>query len=161
MAKALITGVTGQDGAYLSEFLLEKGYEVYGIVRRSSHSEQFNHRLRWLGIHNDVRFIDGDLTDLSSLCRIVRDTAPDEVYNLGAQSFVKSSWDQPSLTSKRDGRRQSSTCLRRCGSRRRKLASIRRRRLKCSAWSSSRCRPRRRRSIHARPTPLRNSSVTG
>ena len=99
MAKALITGVTGQDGAYLSEFLLEKGYEVYGIVRRSSHSEQFNHRLRWLGIHNDVRFIDGDLTDPSSLCRIVRDTAPDEVYNLGAQSFVKSSWDQPILTS--------------------------------------------------------------
>ena len=60
--------------------------------------EQFDHRLRWLGIEDDVRCLDGDLTDLSSLCRIVRAIAPDEVYNLGAQSFVKSSWDQPILT---------------------------------------------------------------
>lgn len=96
--KALITGVTGQDGAYLSQFLLEKGYEVHGLVRRSSHSEQFDHRLRWLGIQNDVEFVDGNLTDLSSLSRIVRTIAPDEVYNLGAQSFVKSSWEQPILT---------------------------------------------------------------
>jgi len=96
--KALITGVTGQDGAYLSELLLKKDYEVYGIVRRSSHSEQFDHRLRWLGIHNDVRMVDGNLTDLSSICRLVRTVQPDEVYNLGAQSFVKASWDQPILT---------------------------------------------------------------
>jgi GDPmannose 4,6-dehydratase len=96
--KALVTGVTGQDGAYLSQLLLEKGYEVHGLVRRSSHSEQFDHRLRWLGIQNDVQFVDGNLTDLSSLCRIVRAVQPDEVYNLGAQSFVKSSWDQPVLT---------------------------------------------------------------
>ena len=58
--KALITGVTGQDGAYLSRLLLEKGYEVHGMVRRSSNSEQFDHRLRWLGIENDVRFVDGN-----------------------------------------------------------------------------------------------------
>src|SRR5689334_355517 len=96
--KALITGVTGQDGAYLSQLLLEKGYEVYGLVRRSSHSEQFDHRLRWLGIDKDVRFVDGNLIDASSLSRIVRMIQPDEVYNLGAQSFVKSSWDQPILT---------------------------------------------------------------
>lgn len=96
--KALVTGVTGQDGAYLSQLLLEKGYEVHGLVRRSSHSEQFDHRLRWLGIQNDVHFVDGNLTDLSSLCRIVRTIQPDEVYNLAAQSFVKSSWDQPVLT---------------------------------------------------------------
>jgi GDPmannose 4,6-dehydratase len=96
--KALVTGVTGQDGAYLSQLLLEKGYEVHGIVRRSSHSEQFDHRLRWLGIDKDLRFVDGNLIDLSSLCRIVRDIQPDEVYNLGAQSFVKSSWEQPVLT---------------------------------------------------------------
>jgi GDPmannose 4,6-dehydratase len=96
--KALVTGVTGQDGAYLSQLLLEKGYEVHGLVRRSSHSEQFDHRLRWLGINEDVVFHDGNLTDLSSLCRIVRALRPDEVYNLGAQSFVKSSWDQPILT---------------------------------------------------------------
>ena len=90
--------MTGQDGAYLAQLLLDKGYEVYGMVRRSSHSEQFDHRLRWLGIENDVRFVDGNLTDLSCLCRIVRAIVPDEVYNLGAQSFVKSSWDQPILT---------------------------------------------------------------
>ncbi|MGD9916019.1 MAG: GDP-mannose 4,6-dehydratase [Rhizobiaceae bacterium] len=96
--KALITGITGQDGAYLSQLLLEKGYEVHGIVRRSSHSEQFDHRLRWLGIQSDVEFVDGNLIDLSSLCRIVRTIQPDEVYNLGAQSFVKSSWEQPILT---------------------------------------------------------------
>jgi len=96
--KALVTGVTGQDGAYLSQLLLEKGYSVHGLVRRSSHSEQFDHRLRWLGIQNDVEFVDGNLTDLSSLARIVRSIQPDEVYNLGAQSFVKSSWDQPVLT---------------------------------------------------------------
>lgn len=96
--KALVTGVTGQDGAYLSQLLLEKGYAVHGLVRRSSHSEQFDHRLRWLGIQNDVEFVDGNLTDLSSLGRIVRAIQPDEVYNLGAQSFVKSSWDQPVLT---------------------------------------------------------------
>jgi GDPmannose 4,6-dehydratase len=96
--KALITGVTGQDGAYLSQLLLAKGYEVHGVVRRSSNSEQFDHRLRWLGIENEVRFVDGNLTDASSLSRIVRAIAPDEVYNLGAQSFVKSSWDQSILT---------------------------------------------------------------
>ncbi|MGE0500570.1 MAG: GDP-mannose 4,6-dehydratase [Rhizobiaceae bacterium] len=95
---ALITGVTGQDGAYLSQLLLEKGYEVHGLVRRSSHSEQFDHRLRWLGIADDVRFVDGNLTDPASLMRIVRSVKPDEVYNLAAQSFVKSSWDQPILT---------------------------------------------------------------
>jgi GDPmannose 4,6-dehydratase len=96
--KALITGITGQDGAYLSQLLLEKGYEVHGVVRRSSHSEQFDHRLRWLGIAKDVHFVDGNLIDPSSLCRIVRNIVPDEVYNLAAQSFVKSSWDQPMLT---------------------------------------------------------------
>ena len=99
MAKrALITGISGQDGAYLSQLLLDKGYELYGVVRRTSNPEHFDQKLRWLGIHDDVRFVDGDLTDLSSLCRIVRAVEPDEVYNLAAQSFVKSSWDQPILT---------------------------------------------------------------
>ncbi|VXC02064.1 GDP-mannose 4,6-dehydratase [Brevundimonas sp. G8] len=95
---ALVTGVTGQDGAYLSQLLLEKGYEVYGLVRRSSHSEVDDHRLRWLGIHDDVRIVDGNLTDLSSLIRVLREVKPDEIYNLGAQSFVKASWDQPIVT---------------------------------------------------------------
>ena len=95
---ALITGVTGQDGAYLAQLLLAKGYAVHGVVRRSSHSEQLDHRLRWLGIENDIELVDGNLTDPSSLSRIVRTVQPDEVYNLAAQSFVKSSWDQPLLT---------------------------------------------------------------
>ncbi|PVM89672.1 GDP-mannose 4,6-dehydratase [Caulobacter radicis] len=95
---ALITGITGQDGAYLAKLLLEKGYSVHGVVRRSSHSEVHDHRLRWIGVENDVQLHEGNLTDLSGLIRTVRDVKPDEVYNLAAQSFVKSSWQQPILT---------------------------------------------------------------
>lgn len=98
--KALITGVTGQDGAYLSKFLLEKGYDVYGVVRRSSSGGVQDSRLRWLGVKKDVNIVDGDLADLSSLARLVKSIQPDEVYNLGAQSFVGTSWDQPILTGK-------------------------------------------------------------
>jgi len=99
MAKtALITGVTGQDGAYLAQLLLGKGYEVHGLMRRSASADVVGERLRWLGIYDDVRLVDGNMTDLSSLSRIVRKLQPDEVYNLAAQSFVKSSWDQPLLT---------------------------------------------------------------
>jgi GDPmannose 4,6-dehydratase len=97
--RALITGMTGQDGAYLSQLLLNKGYEVHGLVRRSSHGEVDTHRLKWLGIADDVRMHDGDLLDLSGLIRVFRDSKPDEIYNLGAQSFVKASWQQPLLTS--------------------------------------------------------------
>jgi GDPmannose 4,6-dehydratase len=98
MTRALITGVTGQDGAYLSQFLLEKGYEVFGLMRRSASSDVIGERLRWLGILDQVHLMDGNLTDLSSLLRIIREVKPDEVYNLAAQSFVKSSWNQPILT---------------------------------------------------------------
>ena len=98
MKTALITGITGQDGAYLSQMLLQKGYEVFGLVRRSSTAEVNDIRLRWLGIVSDLRLMEGDLTDLSSLIRVMRDTRPDEVYNLAAQSFVHSSWQQPLLT---------------------------------------------------------------
>ncbi|WP_036290130.1 GDP-mannose 4,6-dehydratase [Methylosinus sp. PW1] len=96
--RALLTGITGQDGAYLAQLLLGKGYEVYGVIRRSSHRGVEDHRLRWLGVANDVRLLDGDLGDLSSLLRIVQEVKPDEVYNLAAQSFVASSWRQPILT---------------------------------------------------------------
>lgn len=96
--KALITGITGQDGAYLSQLLLSKGYEVHGILRRSSTAEVNDVRLKWLGIADKVHLIDGDLLDLSGIMRAVRETQPDEVYNLAAQSFVKSSWQQPILT---------------------------------------------------------------
>lgn len=96
--KALITGITGQDGAYLAQLLLQKNYQVFGLARRSSTSDVNLSRLEWLGIKNDVQIIDGDLLDLSGLIRTLRETNPDEVYNLGAQSFVKSSWQQPFLT---------------------------------------------------------------
>ncbi|WP_151704814.1 GDP-mannose 4,6-dehydratase [Nitrincola alkalilacustris] len=95
---ALITGITGQDGAYLSQLLLEKNYTVYGLLPRRSTSEVNLNRLEWLGVDDKVHLIDGDLTDLSSLIRIMQKVQPDEVYNLGAQSFVKTSWDQPLLT---------------------------------------------------------------
>lgn len=98
MKRALITGITGQDGAYLSEFLLGKGYEVFGVIRRSSHRGVEDHRLRWLGVADRVTLLDGDLGDLSSLVRIIKEVHPDEVYNLAAQSFVASSWQQPILT---------------------------------------------------------------
>lgn len=92
--RALITGVTGQDGSYLAEFLLEKGYEVYGIVRRSS-LEKFD---RIEAIQEKIRFVEGDLTDQSSLDQAVQQLKPDELYNLAAQSFVPVSWNQPVLT---------------------------------------------------------------
>ncbi len=99
MAKrALITGITGQDGAYLAQLLLGKGYDVHGVVRRSSHLGVADHRLRWLGIAGHVTIHDANLSDLSSLVRIVDTVEPDEVYNLAAQSFVASSWMQPILT---------------------------------------------------------------
>jgi GDPmannose 4,6-dehydratase len=98
MKRALITGITGQDGAYLSQLLLEKGYEIFGMIRRSSHRGVEDHRLRWLGIAERVTLLDGDLADLSSIVRIVKEVQPDEVYNLAAQSFVASSWRQPVLT---------------------------------------------------------------
>ena len=98
MRKALITGIMGQDGAYLSQFLLSKGYEVYGIVRRSSTVDVRENRLHWLGVADDVHIIDGNLLELSGLIRAVREVKPDEIYNLAAQSFVRTSWQQPILT---------------------------------------------------------------
>ena len=98
MPTALITGITGQDGAYLAQFLLQKGYRVVGVMRRSASSDVIGARLRWLGILDHVELVDGNLTDLSSLLRILQTVAPDEVYNLAAQSFVTTSWQQPLLT---------------------------------------------------------------
>lgn len=98
MPTALITGITGQDGAYLSKLLLEHGYRVVGLLRRSASADVVGERLRWLGILDDVELADGNLTDLSSLIRLLETYEPDEVYNLGAQSFVAASWHQPILT---------------------------------------------------------------
>jgi GDPmannose 4,6-dehydratase len=96
--RALITGITGQDGAYLSKFLLSQDYEVHGVVRRSSHNGVADHRLRWLQVEDKIRLHDANLLDLSSLIRVVQTIQPDEIYNLAAQSFVASSWNQPLLT---------------------------------------------------------------
>lgn len=98
MTVALITGITGQDGAYLSEFLLGKGYRVIGVMRRSASSDVIGERLRWLGVLDKITLVEGNLTDLGSLVRIVQEYRPDEVYHLAAQSFVATSWQQPSLT---------------------------------------------------------------
>jgi len=91
---ALITGVTGQDGSYLAEWLLTKGYKVYGLVRRSSTS---NHE-RLTHIIDKITLIAGDLLDQNSIINALRQSEPDEVYNLAAQSFVATSWNQPDLT---------------------------------------------------------------
>lgn len=98
MKTAFITGVTGQDGAYLAELLLHKGYKVVGLVRRSSTQDINDTRLKWLGVNHDIEMVDGDLSDPSSLIRIMQKHQPAEIYNLGAQSFVGSSWHQPMLT---------------------------------------------------------------
>jgi GDPmannose 4,6-dehydratase len=98
MPTCFITGVTGQDGAYLSQMMLQKGYRVIGLLRRSASSDQVGERLRWLGILDAMELVDGNLVDLSSLIRILQKYQPDEVYNLAAQSFVAASWNQPLLT---------------------------------------------------------------
>lgn len=92
--RALISGITGQDGSYLAELLLEKGYDVFGIVRRSS-VKKFDRIERLL---DEIELVEGDLTDQTSLDHIVQSVQPDEVYNLAAQSFVPVSWNQPVLT---------------------------------------------------------------
>jgi len=93
---ALITGITGQDGAYLAKLLLTKGYRVFGLLARRSSDTRW--RLRHLGIGDDVTLVDGDLVDMTSILRALEVSAADEVYNLGAQSFVATSWRQPLLT---------------------------------------------------------------
>ena len=98
MPNALITGITGQDGAYLSQLLLEKGYSVHGLLRRSASADVIGERLRWIGVLDRVTLHDGDLMDLSSIIRIIDTVQPVEVYNLAAQSFVHASWQQPILT---------------------------------------------------------------
>lgn len=106
MKRALITGITGQDGAYLAEFLLKKGYEVHGIKRRASlfntaRIDHLFHDVHESGLPFYLHY--GDLTDSVSLIRVIEETKPDEIYNLGAQSHVQVSFDQPDYTAKVDG----------------------------------------------------------
>ena len=95
---ALITGITGQDGAYLSKLLIEQGYVVHGLVGRTTSASTVDARLRWIGVSDDVTLHDGHLIDLSGLIRVFQEVRPTEIYNLAAQSFVKSSWHLPLLT---------------------------------------------------------------
>lgn len=106
MKKALITGITGQDGAYLAEFLLQKGYEVHGIKRRASlfNTDRIDHLYRDLhesNIHFKLHY--GDLSDSTNIIRIIQEVQPDEIYNLGAMSHVKVSFDEPEYTAQVDG----------------------------------------------------------
>jgi len=101
MKKALITGVGGQDGAYLSQLLINKGYEVTGALRRNSQNETA--RLQKLGIADDIEYVDFDLSEINSINRLIRANEFDEVYNLAAQSFVGSSWEQPIYTADVNG----------------------------------------------------------
>lgn len=101
MKKAFITGINGQDGSYLSELLLTKGYEVHGMLKRNSISE--NQTARLDNIYNDIILHYGDMTDLSSLIRVVDSIKPDEIYNLAAQSHVRISFDQPIYTTMTTG----------------------------------------------------------
>ncbi len=96
--RALITGIAGQDGSYLSEYLLSLGYEVHGMIRRHSVAENQNHRLHRLNLNEDIHTYYGDLLDYPSLVRIVNEVQPDEIYNLGAMSHVRISFDVPSFT---------------------------------------------------------------
>ena len=97
--KALITGVTGQDGSYLAELLLEKGYKVYGLNRRTS-TPNYS---RIKDIVDQIELVSGDLMDQHSLTQAIKDIQPDEIYNLAAQSFVKASWEQPMFTGESTG----------------------------------------------------------
>lgn len=99
--RALITGVTGQDGAYLAKFLLEKGYRVFGLYRRTSSPNTW--RLLSLGIQNKIELIPGDMIDMSSISNAIIQAEPDEIYNLAAQSFVGTSFEQPLVTAHVDG----------------------------------------------------------
>lgn len=99
--KALITGINGQDGSYLAEFLLEKGYEVHGTLKRNSVSE--NQTARLDAVYDDLQLHYADMTDLSSLNRVIQEVNPDEIYNLAAQSHVKISFDQPLYTANATG----------------------------------------------------------
>lgn len=100
MRRALVTGVTGQDGSYLTELLLGKGYEVWGIIRRSSspNTRRIDHLREEPQAGGKLKLVYGDLTDGSALARVVREARPDEIYNLGAQSHVRTSFDVPEYT---------------------------------------------------------------
>jgi GDPmannose 4,6-dehydratase len=145
--RALVTGITGQDGSYLADFLLEQGYEVFGVVRRSStlNFQRIEH------IQDRITIISGDLLDENSLVTAMMESQPDEVYNLAAQSFVPASWTQPALT----GEATALGVMR-------MLEAMRRVRPEARFYQSSRRRsPRAHPSIRARLMAWPRCTVTG
>ena len=137
MAKrAIVSGITGQDGSYLAELLLEKGYEVTGIVRRSSSPNMW----RIEHLLDRITLRPADLLDQLSLVRVIQDVKPQEFYNLAAMSFVPASWDQPLLTGEFNSQGVT-RCSRPCGRWTRRSASIRRRRARCMGACARRRRP--------------------
>ena len=164
MKKALITGVTGQDGSYLAEFLLEKGYEVHGIKRRGSlfNTQRVDHIFEDPHVDNHHFILHyGDLTDSTNLIRIIQEVQPDEVYNLGAQSHVAVSFESPEYTADVDW--VPCACLRQSGfvGLRIKQGSIKRLRPSCMAWFRRCLRKRPRLFTLARRMQLLSSMPTG
>jgi GDPmannose 4,6-dehydratase len=155
MKRALITGITGQDGSYLAELLLEKGYEVHGIVRRSSsfNTERLDHLYRDPHEQNVRLYLHyGDLNDASSLQAIAAEVQPDEVYNLGAQSHVRVSFDIPEYTGEVTASAPSA-CSRPSASLGRRCRSTRPAPASSTARSSETPQRRPRPSTRAAPTP--------
>ncbi|CCJ85111.1 GDP-mannose 4,6-dehydratase [Cronobacter dublinensis 582] len=162
---ALITGVTGQDGSYLAEFLLEKGYEVHGIKRRASsfNTERVDHIYQDPHSSNPKFHLHyGDLTDTSNLTRILQEVQPDEVYNLGAMSHVAVSFESPEYTADVDamGTLRLLEAIRFLGLRR-KPVSTRRPPLSCTVWCRKSRRKKPPRSIRALRMRSRNCTLTG
>jgi len=156
MKKALITGVTGQDGSYLAELLLEKGYEVHGIKRRASsfNTQRVDHIYQDPHVeHQNFVLHYGDLTDSSNLTRILQEIQPDEVYNLGAQSHVAVSFESPEYTADVDamGTLRILEAIRLLG-RRKRHVSIRLRPQSCTAWCKRFLKRKRHLSTRVRPT---------
>ena len=163
--KALITGITGQDGSYLAEFLLQKGYEVHGIKRRSSsfNTSRIDHIYQDPHVSNRNFILHyGDLTDTSNLTRILSEVQPDEVYNLGAQSHVAVSFEAPEYTADVDatGTLRLLEAIRFLGWKR-KPGSIRPLHQNYMGWSRKRHRKRPHPSIRAAPTRWPNCMLTG
>lgn len=162
---ALITGVTGQDGSYLAEFLLEKGYEVHGIKRRASsfNTERVDHIYQDPHAANPKFHLHyGDLTDTSNLTRILQEVQPDEVYNLGAMSHVAVSFESPEYTADVDamGTLRLLEAIRFLGLEKKTL-SIRPLPLSCTVWCKKSHRKRPRRSTHVLRMRSQNCTPTG
>ena len=155
--RALITGITGQDGSYLAELLLEKGYEVFGLVRRSStvNFERIGH------LQDKIELISGDLLDQKSLVSALQAARPQEVYNLGAQSFVPVSWEQPMLTGEVTGLGVTRLLEAHPAPATRTFAFTKPAPVSCSARHRKRRRMSKRRSIRVRPTGCPSSTHIG